>query len=60
VAVPEATVHKYDSFPFGQYDVWLTREIATMQTEAVPHSVQDAANFDLRLRVKGADLAHNG
>ena len=58
MTVPEAAVHEDHRGESGQHEIRPTRQIATMQAEPVPESVDELTHRSLRCRVLAADAGH--
>jgi hypothetical protein len=59
VAVPEATVYKYDGPETGKNDVWLSRQFLGMDSVAKPGSMQCAPQTDFRRGIDSTDAGHH-
>lgn len=59
VSMPEAAVHENASFPLWQDNVWSSRQVLPVKPEAVPASMEEFANSNLRLRISPGYPAHH-
>src|ERR1035441_6220673 len=58
VPVPETSVHKNDFTSAPEHQVWISRQAAVVQPVSVPHTVDQAPDRHLRLRVLRPNPAH--
>lgn len=56
--MPEAAVHEDNLLPRREHNVGTTRQIATMEPEAIPEPVQGAAQDEFRFCILLADPRH--
>lgn len=57
--MPETTMNKYNFTFSGESNIWLTREIFSMKSVSVPHTVDHFTNHHLRASVFAFNLPHN-
>jgi hypothetical protein len=56
--MPEAPVNKDEFHSRREYQIWFSQEVHTMQSEAKPQCVSQAANNQFRFRILAANRAH--
>lgn len=56
--VPKAAMNKYQLPVFGEHNVRFARKSGIMESEAIPHAVDDGANYNLRFRVFSTNFPH--
>jgi hypothetical protein len=55
MGVPEAPVHKYDSFAGWKYQIWCSRQALLVQPIPIPKSVQETAYDQFGLGIFASD-----
>jgi hypothetical protein len=58
MAVPKTSVYQHHLPARRESEVWRAGEIASMQTEAIPHSVRCSAHSELWLRIFSPNTPH--
>jgi hypothetical protein len=59
MAVPETTVDEDSDLPAGYNDIWSTRQITAVQSEAQPFGKESSANKHFWLGVFSSDACHH-
>lgn len=59
MAVPEATVNKYNGFPLWQNNIRLSGQVSSMQSEPEAKLVEQSSDNELWLGILGADSRHH-